>query len=1281
MNRPFIFRLSLFSIAVLLVTSSFAQTKTKRYTINWLPVLELTQDDLPSVSLNFEGISFDGNKQPRYVITEPLFTPAEVKVTLKNVVTEVLSNTKGVTDIQSLGEEFKIETHLVTRKKVNYYSASVLPIRRRGGTIEKLISFETEITTSPSVSRSASVSRSYARNSVLKNGEWYKIGVVQNGIHKLDYNFLKNLGIDVAAINPKRIQIYGNGGGSLPYANSIARYDDLQENAIYVEGENDGRLDSSDYVLFYGTSQTRWNYNETTAQFNHVLNMYADTTYYFITVEQNAGRRIQSRASASSPTATVTSFDDYYFKEVEINNLIGSGREWYGESMDVINNTVSFTVNVSNISTSDSVHLRSTYAGRAKNSGFNNSFTLRMNGGLIGTIAFSDVGDYPADNYANPVSYASAFPATTGTMNFGITLNSTDASAQGWINYVELNYRRNLIMSGNQFQFRDSKNTGAGVVAEYQINNSSPAVQVWDVTNPINPVLQQSQYNAGTISFAANADQMHEYLAWTGQQYNNAFNCGTVVNQNLHGLPQANMLIVTNPGFLQQANSLADFHRSYDNMTVHVVTTTEIYNEYSSGAQDVCAIRDFTKMFYDRATGPITMPEYLLLFGDASYDPKNRLPSNTNYVICYQAANGYNKTQSYISDDFFALLDDYEGEWSYGELMDICVGRMPVRSAIEATSMVNKIFHYVNGNGVTPNPTLNNWRNVITFVADDQDNNTHVKQADSLAVRVARSYPIYNIEKIYLDAFNQVTGAGGQRYPDAHDAISNRIDRGTLLITYIGHGNEINWTKERVLEISDINAWANIDRLAAFLTATCEFTRVDDPSRTSAGELVYLNPTGGGICMFTTTRLAYSNSNYNLCQRFIIHFFEKQNGSPLTCGQIFEQTKLDVYTDSNLRNFILLGDPALRLAFPKFNVKTNTVNGVDASLPTDTLKALSKVTITGEIQDGNGNKLTSFNGLVMPTVFDKVQRFATIGNDINDRTDPSSPMSFELQKNIIYSGRTSVTNGEFSFTFIVPKDISFQVGTGKISYYAHNGTDDANGYNNTVYVGGINTNAAQDIEGPMVKLYMNDEKFVRGGITDKSPFLYAVLNDSSGINMVGTGIGHDITAELDAKTDKQYVLNEYYESDLNTYQSGKVRYQFKNLTSGPHLLTLKVWDVYNNSSESNTEFIVSETAELALDHVLNYPNPFTTHTTFMFDHNRPYTSMNVQVQIFTVSGKLVKTLSDRITSTGNHFDNMHWDGLDDYGDKIGRGVYVYKLRVQTDDGDYADQFEKLVILR
>ncbi|MFM9052428.1 MAG: type IX secretion system sortase PorU, partial [Bacteroidota bacterium] len=644
-------------------------------------------------------------------------------------------------------------------------------------------------------------------------------------------------------------------------------------------------------------------------------------------------------------------------------------------------------------------------------------------------------------------------------------------------------------------------------------------------------------------------------------------------------------------------------------------------------------------------------------------------------------------TQTYMSDDFYGLLDDSEGEWSNSEIVDLAVGRLPVRNTFEAETAVRKILNYGGAYNTsalmnTDQQPLGDWRNIVSFVADDQDNNTHFKQADTLANRVSRGYPVYNLDKIYLDAYNQVSTPGGQRYPDAQRAIVDRVERGTLLMTYIGHGGEVGWGHERILEIADINGWTNFQRLAAFLTATCEFTRIDDPARVSAGEYIFLNPNGGGICLFTTSRLAFSSSNNNLCQRFYTHVFEPFEGRRPTIGEVFEQTKIDVYSDQYVRNFILVGDPALTLAYPEVRIKTTAVNGHNVqSGGLDTLKALARVTITGEVTDNAGARLNDFNGIITPTVYDKWTTYYTLGNDESISSDPSYSQPFRAQRNIIYKGKVSATNGAFTFSFVVPKDIQFQYGFGKISYYAQNGLKDATGYDTLFYVGGFDDTGASDDNGPSVKLFMNDEKFINGSMTDEKPTLLALVSDSSGINAVGSGIGHEMTAILDGDPEKLVVLNDFYQNDLNSYQSGRVSYPYQDLTPGPHNLKFKVWDVYNNSSEATLDFIVAESADLALEHVLNYPNPFTTNTRFIFEHNRPGTNLNAQVQIFTISGKLIKTVSGQIFSEGFRSDELTWDGLDDYGDRIGKGVYLYKLKVRTPEGSSAEKIEKLVILR
>jgi hypothetical protein len=370
-----------------------------------------------------------------------------------------------------------------------------------------------------------------------------------------------------------------------------------------------------------------------------------------------------------------------------------------------------------------------------------------------------------------------------------------------------------------------------------------------------------------------------------------------------------------------------------------------------------------------------------------------------------------------------------------------------------------------------------------------------------------------------------------------------------------------------------------------------------------------------------------------------------------------------------------LGDPALTLPLPNYTIITDSINHKDVLNNTDTLKALSKVTIHGHIADETKNIITNYNGLVYPMVLDKKRTITTLGND------GETPMTFQTQNNILYKGKASVTNGRFQFSFVVPKDISYNYDNGKISYYSLSSSSDAKGYFNDFIIGGTDNSAPPDNVGPQIKLYMNDENFVSGGVTNQNPILYAILNDSSGINTVGNGIGHDITAILDNNTSNILVLNDYYESDVDDYQKGKIEYLFNKLEEGEHQLKVKVWDVYNNSSEEELDFMVAESEKLAIKNLLNYPNPFTEQTAFYFDHNRPNEMLETMIQIFTVTGKLVKTIHATINSSGFRSDPIYWDGLDDFGDKLSRGVYIYQLKIKTLDGENVTKIEKLVILK
>ena len=1287
-----------FSFFLLSTLFGFSQNLSKvnnAFTLNWEPsvlIKETESSNRKILSLKGANYSFEDDFLPRFsqkVVLEAgeNFTTAFKNTVYQEMSTEEASSIKNASKISS---EISIQSDVLVHKKQKIGMISFVPVRKNAvtGKLEKLVSYDLTITPTIATRGSERSTHAYAANSVLRTGAWYKVAILSDGIYKLSYSLLKSMGIDVDGIDPRNIRIYGNGGELLPELSSISRKDDLEENAIYVEGENDGKLNESDYVLFYGKGAHAWKYNNAQCpKFQHVLHLYSDSSYYYITVDLGAGKRILPQASSTaSVTHTVTSFDDYAFHENQTINFLKSGRLWFGEYFD---NTSSYNIPFSfpNINVIAPATVKVNLASRYEDlSGSSSAIYSVSSQSGSSTINVPEIVSGGYSDYASIGSSCFTFTPNSPVINVNITKQTADAVA--WLDYIEVNVRRELNMSGSQMMtFRDVQSVGAGNIAQYNIQSTAP-IQVWDITN-LSTVASQSITAIGTsYQFTLPSDVLKQFIAFDGSAYLIPVYTGTVANQNLHALSAKDFIIVAHPDFYAEAVQLASFHETKDNLSSIVVTPQQIYNEFSSGSQDISAIRDFVKMFYDKAGSNVNeLPKYLLLFGDGSYDNK-RKGSNTNFIPTYQSLNSLNVTSSYVSDDFYGLLDDNEGIWN-SDAVDIGIGRFPVKTKQEAQAAFNKIITYTKtgflpttntascSSGTIASP-FGDWRNTICFVGDDEDYNTHLTQANDLATKVDTAYNSYNVDKIYLDAYQQESTPGGQRYPGVVEAINKRIEKGCLVFNYTGHGGEVGLAQERILETSQINKWNNINNLPLFFTATCEFSKYDDPDRTSAGEYVFLSPTGGGIALFTTVRLVYSIPNFVINKDFYDRAFVKVNGKMPSLGDLYEYIKTQPGGNSpNSRNFTLLGDPALTLTYPKYDVSTDSINAMKiTTTSTDTLKALSTVNICGSVKDHLGNVLSNFNGILYPTVYDKKQNINTLSNDGAE----SSVYTFSLQKNILYKGKVSVTNGHFKFTFVVPKDISYQFDKGRISYYAENGTEDANGYYEQVVIGGSNDAALADQVGPEAHLYLNDEKFVFGGLTNENPDLYAIVKDANGINTVGNGIGHDITATLDANTEHVIVLNDYYQADLNSYQSGKIRYPFDELSEGKHTLSLKVWDVYNNSSQTYTEFVVARSAELALNHVLNYPNPFTTKTQFYFEHNQCCVVLEAQIQIFTVSGKLVKTISQFVNTEGYRSEPMDWDGRDEFGDKIGRGVYVYRVKVKDSTGATAEKFEKLVIL-
>ncbi len=1096
-------------------------------------------------------------------------------------------------------------------------------------------------------------------SSVLAQGDWYKISTTKNGIYKLSYSSVIDLGIDVDNLQISAIKLYGNGGGMLPHLNSDFRHNDLPEMAIKIyDSNNNGVFESSDYILFYGMSADIWKLNASTNLFEHKTHLFSDKVYYFLTVDnQGEGKRIESKNTLQNPTKTITDYNAFSYHEQELENIIHSGKKWFGERFSY-DNSQNFSFSFPNLILSEAVNIKTAVVGRSLQS---SNFKINANSTFLSTLNVPNVVTTYATEYAKEASNNSLFNSNSSNIDVNLEYSSGDSGAEAWLNYIEINARRELKISGNYLTFRDVESL-ADEIGKFEIQNAN-GLSVWDVSDPTNVLQLTTNLVGDVLSFNDSLNTLIEYIAFNNSAYLSPTLYSKISNQDIHNTSNdVEFIIVSHPDFLSAANRLAGFHLENDNIKSVVVTPQQIYNEYSSAMQDVTAIRDFVKYQYDKENSVL---KYLLLFGDGSYDPKDRVENNTNFIPTYQSVNSTHPTQSYVTDDYFGLLDDDEGLFN-NDLVDIGIGRFPVATLAEANILVDKVEGYYKKS------SFGSWRNDIAFIADDgdsKDGNTHMWQADSLSNIVADNYEEINIQKIYLDNYYQESTPGGPRSSATQNAINNKVEKGALLVNYTGHGGPLGWTQERILEVDQIKKWDNLQSLPLFMTATCKFSYFDNPEEKSAGEYVLLNENGGAIALLSTTRLVFVGPNYNLNTKFINTLFEKVGGEFPRLGDIFKTTKVLSGTNSNNRNFTLLGDPALCLAYPKYDVRTTSI--------ADTLKALGEVTIDGEIRD-NGSLLTNFNGTIYPTVYDKEIIKTTLGQE------SCTPMPYRDQNNILYKGAATVKDGKFSFSFIVPKDIAYNYGAGKISYYAVNDDEqtplDANGSEHDFVIGGTADDIIYDYDPAELNLYINTRTFKDGGVTDENPVLLADVFDESGINTVGNGIGHDITAVLDGNTSNPYVLNDFYEANKDDYTQGVVRFPFYNLEKGEHTLTLKVWDVFNNSSEATISFVVSDENDFTIADYISYPNPFSTSTDIYFQHNKPNQNLDVVLRIYSITGVLVKQFEETYTDNGYRIGPINWNGKDEYGGQISAGMYIAKLDVYSDDGDFTSKSIRIILM-
>lgn len=1156
---------------------------------------------------------------------------------------------------------------------------TMAPVISQNGVLRKIQSFT--LSYSYGAARAGN-KRIPITNSVLASGSWYKFKIENTGIHRVDKAFLSDLGMNTDGIDPRTLKIYGHGGDPLPEINDNNTEYDLPQNAIQVVGEEDGSFDASDFILFYGK----------TAGFNEEnptnINPYSDDTYYYVTAGGSPGLRVQTMVEPTgTPNLNISTFNDYQFHEVDELSPALVGRKWFGNRFD-IENEQSYEFSFPNIAPGTEIELDIKAAAA---SDISTSMAISVNGTSVDPLMFSAIND---PKLLDLRDFEGNIPAGSETVTVDLVYNNSGNPASiAYLDYIRVGAIRQLTGTDGQLPFRYNEAELQSGIGEYQISNAGQFTQVWDVTEKSNITSKINEGGASVLSFKAFMGSAREYVAVNPNNYFapvegpqslvlNQDIKGTIFNDESGNFKDIDYLIVTAPFLLQPALKLARHHKDLNGLNVKVVTTDKIYEEFSSGKQDITAIRNLVKYVYDNASSQEKQVKYLCLFGDASVDYKNRLSGNNNIVPVYHRYDRdfeVSTYRSFMSDEYFVMMDGQDGSMMTSDMSDIATGRILADNVNLANSLIDKIIEY------SGTESYGNWRNNFVLVSDDADDRGDSRlqfDLDALGDEISSEKPFINVKKIHMDAFEQQTSAGGNRYPEVNEAMSNAIEVGALVLNYFGHGGEDGLAKEFVFTKDQAIELQNKGKYPCVITVTCEFTKFDNPLRITAGELTYWNRQGGAISLITTTRSISVGTGVEYNQELAPELFGFGTNIINPPAEALRRAR-NIITNNDKYVVFYVGDPAMHLAFPKQKVRLTTLNGVPIEQSTDTLQALSRVRLGGEVVDEQGNLLSNYNGRLEGKVYDKNVQRQTLGNDgARDQNGDLIILDFITLGEILFNGQATVTNGTFEFEFVVPRDIQIPVETGRVSLYSQRNLEleDQTGYDLRLRVGGLNENAPEDNQGPLISLFMNDESFVSGGITNNEPILIAKLEDENGIN-TASGIGHDITAIIDGDESNPFVLNEYYQAEIDDFTRGKATYKLRDLEKGLHTLTLKAWDVYNNSSTMDIQFVVAGNDELEVTRVLNYPNPFVNYTEFWFNHNRPFEPLEVQVQVFTVTGKVVWTKNQIVNTDGFLSRDIVWNGLDDFGDRIGKGVYVYKLTVKsTLTNQQIEKFEKLVIL-
>ncbi|MDD6784236.1 MAG: type IX secretion system sortase PorU [Prevotellaceae bacterium] len=1210
----------------------------------------------------------------------------EVKVEYPEFV-EVTKHESDMLDLMKadLADTIEVETFIGISRKKGMIDVSFVPLVRREGKYLKLVSCKISLVAKPndvvrSTAYSTSTSREasrYKAHSVLATGKWVKIRVAEEGVYQLTKTSLANMGFK----DINKVKVYGYGGRVQNHLISYGSYitndfDDLEEIPLYRR---------NDAVLFFAEGTVRWtNWSLSTASnpkgecvAKHTNNTYSKYSYYFVTEGDNP-LQMQQLESPETTEQTLTTYPEHFLIDNDAFSWFSGGRTFY-DSYDYANgNSKNYTIETPDIDPEYTSQV--TVAFSAKSTSVTTA-QITLGAEKLGTLSLSSIlSEYEKATIASR-SYAVALSGNTNVLN----ITSTKGTSAR-LDYIRVCYRRRLKMKDDCFVFSHYTSNPSSM----QLEGASANTEIWRVGYPGNPLAKvATSFSGGKLSF----DISNPTLRYVAVNVDAAFPSpevvGSVKNQDLHADSIADLVIIIPESgkMFEQARRLAEFHETHDSLRVKVVRADELYNEFSSGTPDAGAYRRYLKMLYDRNTGD-DLPKYLLLFGGCVWDNRGVTSACSklnlkDYLLCYESEPSVSEVSCYVNEDYFGMLDDDEGANLRYDKVDLGVGRFPVTDPDLAKIIVDKTIAYAENNN------QGSWKNAIYFLADDGENNKHMTEAESTAQRVEQYYPNMKVGRIYWDAYKRVSTATGFTYPQVASEINNAINKGALIMNYTGHGAPYCISKEMVLKTADFKNFTN-NKTPIWVVASCEITPFDRQEE-NIGVEAMVNPNGGAIAFFSSSRAVYSTQNSYINNYFMYYVLGKHDGRRNSIGDAMRLCKVNLvssvdgeisnsrdYGDNKLK-YSLMGDPALVLTMPTEQVKLDSINGVALSsgvLPN--LSAGSIARFSGHIEDVDGNMLNDFDGQVAITLYDSKDTIVCL-NNTNESVDPFEYTSYDQ---VLFEGNDSVKAGRFSVSMPIPLDIKYSGGNGMAKLYAYNldKTKEGNGTDERFTINGTDENFKQSFEGPKMFVYLNNPDFKNGQTVNATPYFYAHLQDSDGINISGNGVGHDLELVIDGKESTSYILNNFYQNDFADYTSGMVSYQIPSLPDGEHQLMFRAWDTKNNSSATSLKFVVKAGLRPQISSVALSNNPASTSTMFMISFDRPATETRFVINVYNSMGQKCWTHTETAT-TSNGYHTIKWDLAANNGVALPSGLYIYEVSISCNGSEETIKRQKMIIAR